>query len=117
MEFTSQHAATRTDSGDAIDLLWVLPSVVSAAPLFLYWCGMYGPLHLPKFFSGVLGIALGVVLCLSPLLTIYSVGVFIFYLFRRNPVGLFLAGCSLPLFGYASFVVYAVIAHGIPLQP
>jgi hypothetical protein len=97
----------RSHSRDAKDLLFSLPSVLSSATLFLGWGALFWSKHLIA----------QAVFWTSPLLLLYTLGILLFYVRRRNPVGAFLAFVSLPLLGLASYVVCGTLIHGIALQP
>ncbi len=89
-------------SRDAKDLLLSLPSVLSAAALFVYGLGV-----LVRFQWLIL---------LVPVMTIYTFGTFIYYARKRNLVGLFLALISLPVLGFVSFMAFMIMLHGIALN-
>jgi hypothetical protein len=76
--------------------------VLSAAALFVH-----GP--------GVL-ITLQWLILLVPLMTIYTLGIFIYYARKRNPVGLFLTLISLAVLGFASYMALMIIIHGVALN-
>jgi hypothetical protein len=104
--------ASANHRSDAKDLLVSLPSVLSAAALFACWVALGSGQH----WATLLRSTCGLFFWLSPLMTIYTLGAGVFYVRRRNPVGVFLALVSLPVLGFGSYMAYMVLTHGIALN-
>jgi hypothetical protein len=109
---TGDKTSSRSSAGkssDARDLLFVLPSAFAASALFIWWF-MHN--DLPTVFAWVCG----VLLFLSPVLTVYTLAILAIYIRRRNTVGVLLALVYLLGLGFASLVLIGLVIHGIALQ-